>query len=796
MSAFAGPSDEVRRVLMRDDLLALAMQADRALAAVKPGDVVALPSDRGPTLFNLALGELLDFAATHKEWALKAQAWDYAAILVRFCRLVDADLVTDSTSTQLHERAISELRDDRPGHHVDKDLTRGVLSRHHAARDLRLQGRFDAALTLVNGPRSDLYGTGAEPHMAHYLFEVGAVHLAQGRSPSAAFHSPEWDEYWNRTRASGYSTRYRFDFICALALWNEAPDDEGVLRGLHTAQRRLRRGRLAKVPALVSGSEDTREDHAIQELSVVLSMAEYLAGRELAPEKCVRAVRLGERALQLADQVRSRWSVIARSRAPLTVVFQRIYGDLALLAQRLPGQAAAELGFRVALSAKQTGFAARIRDGLTFEGNPTIDMILSEIIRLEANKLDSYTSNPNRRIEQLEVLRDQLADAVSPMLAETVFPTPMKLNDLVAAIGRRYVLDYVELGGTADAAPLLFRTLIEPGGRMLFELVDPDVAFKAHFEGALKPRDHTAHDVFAEAGSPAPSGTRTVEAESPTGHVDLAGLDYRKLAEAVLPERLTREILVDAGVPISLLISAHAWLSLVPWAALCIDERDTRLIERAVIGQCPAMASLAAQPPGPVLGRALIRLVGQHEEGVDVRLERAAWGLDPVPAADEGLFECGVPRGSRARPYAARFDEALGEPGTWQFLHIASHGGGNGFDQYLEIAGERLSAAGALALKWPAAVLMASCHVGLVINDCGAEPLNFVMSMLTGGARCVVAGIGAVDDEGTGRVASRMVRAVRTGGVPLDTALRSAQLAAIRAGEAEACWALLSAYVS
>jgi hypothetical protein len=575
--------------------------------------------------------------------------------------------------------------------------------------------------------------------------------------------------------------------------------------------------RAAAVPALIDGVGELEEDLGIRELSVVLSMAEYLAGRGHVDEDCDRAVRLGERALELTDRVRARWRVIARSRAPLAVVFQRLYGDIALLAQRLPGQGAAQLGLRTALSAKQTGFAARIRDGQTFDGNPHIDRLLTEIIEIETDSADTLANNAAKRRERLEKLRFQLAEAVSPMLADTVFPLPKQPTELVRAIGRRHVLDFVELRDTLENTPRLFRTLIEPGGRMAFELFDPGADFRAHFERAREPAaaagalgdaadhksdgtlSHTAdRELDGALGDVADrrpdGGARDLDPAVPIARVDLA-LDFRALARAVLPERLTDEILAAAGLPVTLLISAHSWLSLLPWAALKIDDAGTRLVERAVIAQCPVLTCLADAPPPPVDARALIRLVGMDEQGVDVGLERAAWGLSPLPARDERLNECGLNPDARPKPYRGRFDAALARPGVWQFLHIAAHGGGRDFDQFLVIGNERLSAAAALALKWPASVLMASCHVGLVVNDSGAEPLNFVMALLTGGARCVVAGIGRIDDEGTGKAASRMVNAVRAEGVSLDAALRSAQLAAIGENMAEEGWALLSAYV-
>ena len=75
---------------------------------------------------------------------------------------------------------------------------------------------------------------------------------------------------------------------------------------------------------------------------------------------------------------------------------------------------------------------------------------------------------------------------------------------------------------------------------------------------------------------------------------------------------------------------------------------------------------------------------------------------------------CGlVPGGHEPRGPTGRLAEALGTKAAWEFLHIASHGAGTGFTSSSTSGrGEIISAARRSALKWPEAVLMASCHVG------------------------------------------------------------------------------------
>jgi hypothetical protein len=796
---------EVGRVLARDDLLTLAAAADQAV------DIVARMDWDGRTLFAMALEQQLRLADEHPEWAVRSQALDHAAVLVRFAAMVGEDPGTELTAEELHERALHELRDRDSDFVLDRDMAIGVFNRYHAARNYRLIGAWDKARRLVKRPVTDLFGAGAEPHAAHYQYEVGAAYIQQGRAREIRRALQEHDAYWNHTRAADYSTRHRFVFIKALTEWAVDPDGEAVGRLLRDASDLLRDNRVA----------DAR-DEDVRELSVLMATAEYLAGRNPSAEQVAEAVRLGGRALTIANEIRARWKVLVRSRAPLAVVFERVYGDLALLADRLAGPDAAELGCRVAISAKQTGFAVRVRDGLTFEDNQTIQQILDEIVEIEGSAADTYTDNPKTRAAQLQRLRRELADDVSPMLADTVFPPPADLSGIVTALGPRYALDFVELRDTLANEPRLFRTLIEPGGRVSFDCCPPPGTFR-DFYRRNRAAGGLTHEIAAaaEAARASRAGMRDFEdssgpetdssgpeTDSSGPETDSSGpetdsfrpeIDWRGLAEAILPERLTREILGAAdAAPVQLLISAHSWLSLIPWAALKIDDDGHRLVERATIAQTPVLTCLTGVLPSAVTGAALLRLVGIDEGGVNVHQERRAWGF---PGGTDGIppHRCELrPGEERPQPerYPGRFAQALTTKDAWQFLHIASHGHGKGFNQSLNLgAGEEISAAQALGLKWPTAVLMASCHVGLVENDNGREPLSFVMALLTGGAQCVVAGIDRIADEGTGYVASQIVGLIRDCGVSLDVALRNAQLAAVKNHEAEEGWALLSAYV-
>ncbi len=776
----------IRRIMRRDDLLTLAAAADEAVGIVRQRDLEAQLGADGQTLFDLALSRQLKLAEKDRRWAVRALAWDHAAILVRYCKLVGPDLVSPYTAVDMHARALWELEENKPKNgrrRLDKDLTLGAFNRYHAARDLRLEGDIQEARDLANRAPEDLYGTGAEPHLAHYHYELGATYIQQGHPEQIRRQLRELEGYWSGERPAGFSTHHRFTFMQALVTWSAQPG-LGRAAGLFDAA----------VEQLDSGSgdedvavHDGADNRGVRELSLVLAAAEHLVltGGDLGA-----AVDLGQRALDAADRIRARWRVIARSRAPLAEAFHRVYGDIALLAHRIDGQRAAELGLRAALSAKATGFAARIRDGLVFDDNPKIRNYMTQIADIENPDPGAMTSTPESRQTQLVGLHQQLAEAVSPMLADTILPPAADLSEVVREIGPRHTLDYVELPDNLEAKAF-FRTLIEPGGRMIFDRFDPGDSFRTLVE-----QDR--------AGDRGTAARRDVVDPEVDGLLRSGELDYRALAGRLLPARLTGDILPRGagGAPVRLLISAHSWLSLIPWAALLIDP-GTRLVERAVITQCPVLTCLSGELPPLVTGDALIRLVGSDEKAeidgralddLDIAAERAAWELSP-DTTGVGLSRCDLTNAGALQPHGGSFADALEHRGRWQFLHIAAHGGGRGFSQFLAFPKARLSAARALGLRWPASVLMASCHVGLVRNDRGAEPLSLVMALLTGGAQCVVAGIDSVEDAATGRMAAAMVRAARTGHLSLDVALRNAQLDEIRIGTRAEGWALLSAYV-
>lgn len=787
MTDRTGPSNAVRRVLARDDLIMMATDADKAVGIVRQREALARKSKDEKSLFSVALEHYLKVTRNEKDPAIRAQAWKHAGVIVRFGELVCIPVTlpagTNWTAEELHEMSLRALDDEEEPGGPPVDLALHGFHRYRAARDLRLAGdRIEDALKLSMVADGALNASGVEPHMAHLMYEVGAAFITSGQARQVERALGEKDSYFTKTRAAGYSTRYRFHFIRAVAAWECG---EAATTRLYDALEQARRA----APRRAAGDDEEPDpDSGLALLSVLLTTAEYLAAHGTTSEDHQDALRFAHEALRIADDVRGRWRVIARSRAPLAVVFQRIYGDIALLAVDL-GRDAGELGLRVALSAKQTGFAARMRTGHTLM-SPDVARIIGEIIEVEGGPRTSIggVGTDTDTDRKLDRLRFELEEAVSPMLADTVLPTRTRLETLTEVIGTRHALDYLELRDSLNV-PYLFRSLIRPGSGFSFERFAPPDYYAKFFRYAGE--DGTLATMLDQALATTSDAGRELGGESGrrTRHPDLVGtFDWRVLADEILPEALRSDLAAAApDRPIELVISSHSWLSMVPWPALRIGA--FRLVEHAIITQTPALTCLHHPRPPKVTGRALVRLVGTDGDtaGVDVQAERAAWGL-PEGNGSVLFSACDVDSASPPEPLH-RLDDAIAR---WGFAHFAAHGAGRGLSQRLDFPGEAVSFRHALTLRWPGSVLMASCHVGLVLNVTEAEPINLVMGLLSGGARCVVAGIASVDDRGTGEVASQIVRAIRCQRQSLDVALRKAQRAAI--DQPERRWALLAAY--
>ncbi|MER5456084.1 CHAT domain-containing protein [Micromonospora sp. NPDC002389] len=704
-----------------------------------------------------------------QDWSFRSMGMVQAASILRFCAFMGVRLDCGRDVEDLYRAALAELRPCGDAHPA-RDRLAEVTATHRLVRSLRTAGKLDEALRLSTRLGPDFfYASGAEPRFADLQFEIGACLLEMGRPAQVFSALGELEKtYWETSAARSYSTRHRHDFILALAEQGRAEQGAAIDR-MEAALGHLTTHRIS----------DTRHD--VYELSLTLTYAEMLADSEAHHH---RAIELAELALGIAERIRGRWGVIARARTPLSRAFRRVYGDVALLTARLPGASAARLGLRVCLSAKQTGFAGHLRAGELLLA-PRLRGLMAEVLAVEQAESsdlvgDDEALRDNRRKQErmLAELHERILKRVNPMLADMILPTPTDVSDLLRVVGDRHALDFAGLPDTLGGGTNWFRTLTTPDGHVQFERFRPGPHFADYFHGLDGRRAWV--DRLDEAR----------EHHRP---------DWHALALEILPAELIRRLRDTASTdePIELLVSAHQELSLLPWAALEIDSGGTLLLHHAVITQTPVLTCLSRPHPPFVSGPALVRLVAEGAVWID--RERGAWGL-PATGGSVPLSRCPL-QGEAPRTMArSRLSAELINPEEqWRFIHVAAHGGGTGLDQHLRLPEETatagsLTAAYALALRWPESALMASCHIGRLVNVEDAEPLGFVMAVLTGGSQCVVAAIDRVPNLPAGRMAGHLVRLVRGGSVRLDHALRRAQLKLART-EHVVSWALFNTYV-
>lgn len=764
----------VRRAVHRDDLLQLAGEADVAVGIVRQREHLLRDEEREAGVFSIALSHYLAEARS-PEWAIRSQACSYAATLLSFCRYVAEPLPGDNDAAALFARAADELRSDIPWEiaHAN-DLALSVFNTYRRARHLRMNGEYDEALALVSVPLKSLFNTGAEPHWGHYMYEYAMCLLFSGRASEVPGNLAEKCAEWDAEGQAECTTRHRLDIAIAFAHWS---------LGRHQAAQRhfeaARSGFLRVIePDPAATGRLNAETAEIYQLSMVQSLAECHV--EAASDKVVAAAAtdLGRSALEITERIRGRWRVIARSQTPLSAVFRRIFGDIALLAGGIPGGAGAELGLQAALSAKQTGFAARIRQQRLLM-SPQLSSLLQEVTEIEDPPVESLVATSGESAnEKLRRVNDWIAQTTSTMLAETVLPEPASITEIRDQLGSRYAVDYVALPDTlSEHRDNWFRSILLPGGRAVaFEQFTPGPAFHAFFAAGPTKPDGSTEPPWVDRLS-------NITREN--------GPDWRGLAREVLPELIISALrAATEASPVELLISAHSELSLMPWAALRIND-DTHLIERAVLTQCPVLTCLSSPTPTTVDPPALVCLV--PDEGLALSAERSAWQL-PRRSWDSVLHRCSWPADVDAIAIEADLASVLRQKAfDGGLLHLACHGTGTGLEQRLFLPPNPLPAAQALSMEWPPSVLMASCRVGRLYNPEDAEPLSLVMAMLTGGARCVIAAIDDINDVWASRFTSTMILAIRSGQARLDEQLRRLQLRSIRSSHLD--WALLSAYV-
>lgn len=780
----------IRRVIKRDDQLQLAFEAEAALEIARTLSDKQLRAVDGSELFQLAFDLHLTAARERDQTRYtRAQSLSYAGKILEFCDQTDYPLQRHGhTPDSLFTEALADATSADRRRQLRREPTRAVLIGQLAARSLRLAGNADAARALVAKPEGYFFATGAERMRARYEQELIVGLIQDGQANQVRHALTESEDFWQQGRAVRFADRHRYRYAIAIADWE--------VGRLAEAKHELYRS-LAELDEGAKGAIDDWPE--LCRLSLTLALAEMhleLAsrpadGRADSPTADrAKSIQWLDQARGLTQQMRARWRVIIRSRSPLSTVIQRVWGDMARVTAELGGEDANRLGARIVLAAKQSGFASLMRaersllitdgrEGAGGNDRPRTKVvgivgIIDEISEREAQRIDYQLGARVRTQEDVAEELRHLRKQLTPVLADFVLPRPVDLDQISRNLGDHVALDFVGLQDTLSERldrPSWYRTLFIPGSGVEFGRMLPGAAFDAFF-----------HDADAWV-------TRLDEGGAIPSEV-WAGLGKELLPDA-LWQRLNQP---DPAPPIRLVISGHGRLSHFPWAALQVD--GARLLHKAIIAQALDLTGLTGDPVAEITGPALVRLVAKPIASfgaLDVGAECAAWGVSgPGSGSSPPMYRV-EQIGEVPTELEENFTAAL-DAKNYRFLHVAAHGTGDGLAQRVYLP-KPLSAGAALGLRWPPAVLMACCRLGRVNNRPDTEPFGFVICLLSAKARGVVAGVGEIDDRGTGTIASSMVMQAHAGSVPIDEALRTAQLDLLKHQRPLNEWALLTTYV-
>lgn len=746
-----------RRIIERDDLLHLAVHADRAASIIELGDG---GTELGSDPLGAAIDVHLQVAADDDDWSVRGKAYQDAAaiqllrreIAKRFPgRTIEADNRSDPSD--LLEKACQEFTG--PG--LIRDLTAETQATYESIRALRLSGNLREALDRANRPPEDFAGTGVEGYRAQFEYEFTAACLEGGAGRVALGHLRESEAYWSHHERAQFWMPARSRHELSQSLINI---DDGDLGEALT--------HLCRARDYIFSSNDGTAARTVERLSTSLSVAECAAAM---PPHASRDEMVLEACAQACDQfesIRGRWGIVARSQGPLALVLRMLLGDLARIVAGVSGTPAGKLGLRISLAAKQSGFAELIRANRSMLSED-IETLVEEIVLIEEGDRASANTLDH---ELLARKRAELAHEASPLLGELVLPQAVDIEPVIEASEHAAILDFVNLP-SSDGTHAWYRVTVNEPDLVDFDQLVMGAGYTALIENAGFRHAGGLVSMLHNRRAGASGAWSAAAAELLPGSV------RARLAEA------------SAECPVQLIISPHMQLSRIPWNALVIDDSGTRLVERAAVAQTPMLSAMTSKPLEPVTGPALVWLTDELGSSA-----QAAWKLGADTLAASSTIP---PERHELRP--GSFEENL-RSSDWGLVHVTSHGvkdghvASYGLAQGLELS-TPLTAAKAIGLPWPPNVLLAACHVGAYTDAGEGEVLGFVVAAMAGGARCVVGGLHLVSRRGTGEIASRLVENL-DGHTSLTHALRAAQLAFLHSGAYRDNlneWALLAAFI-
>jgi tetratricopeptide (TPR) repeat protein len=419
-----------------------------------------------------------------------------------------------------------------------------------------------------------------------------------------------------------------------------------------------------------------------------LPIAQMLLGCATAREGAEAVGRI-EDGLRTLEEMRGQLRR-ARQRGGLAAQLDDVYTEtlrvLSDLSTRVP--AAGAVGAVLLESLRRDALATVLRD----ESRELPEDVRSLLAGLDA--LEEQEADP----ELIRLRRVELGERLSEVYAAAYLPSAVSLPALRDATAGAHVLLY-RVYAAEPSAVRGHVVWIPPGGAPAitgFDIGDPDVL------DAIGVRGIERQSLYLAAAL----------------HLDSAeSAVWTALGEALLPQGLVAAL--DA--PLHLVVAADGLLTALPWAGLPL-RNGRRLVETATIQLTSAISLLdSARPARPSEPRILFHQDADTPEDTGPRLARLA-----------------TVRPARTR---AEIQDFFGHE-RLHGAYFSVHGDHVGLDQGIVLGdGSEISAATALALRWPNWVIFASCIVGRLDLRPGHEPTGLATSCLFGGASTVIAGV-------------------------------------------------------
>lgn len=449
-----------------------------------------------------------------------------------------------------------------------------------------------------------------------------------------------------------------------------------------------------------------------------------------SPAQEAHALDLIRAALEITESERaglrataSRGASVRAQYELLTRCFEHLASDVVWYPER-----AGELALWLVESLHRTSVATAIRSGLAISDVRLAALLetLAHAEREAAETVDDAQERERLRAVAAQVRADVAAEFSSARDAE-LSVNPVTVADLQAKIG--------------GAVALLFQTVRGEDGWVVNTVL--------YSRGQASARQSILPYSGAD-GSLSPGWFLNAIADGRGGDVALAFAaplwdePWPLLGDCLLPEELATALPADgdAGAKTELVIVPDGPLASIPFAGLRLA--DGRLIaEAASIRLAPSLSFLPPAAEHPVLPIRSQRVVVHIDKTLDSTT--LGWGSSAQVTSVASRRE---------------FEEALSTDPEPDLAIVFAHGtsGASSFENGIEFEDSRMSAAAALRLRWPKAVILGSCWIGSSDVLAGQEPFGFPIACMLKGAETIVGAVAASPEANIATVLNNVAK--------------------------------------